>query len=232
MHRLCLNQRTRHELFSFCLRSSGAGSISVRHHYTDFEMPDFDKYRRKSTMDPTQSTLETEAQRKMFTYAMGYGLSAMYSIYAAKQVLREVVKTKWIYKHELAAGTLNFDVTTVPEGTTKTISWRGKLVFVRHRTQDEIDSEAAVKLSDLRDPQTDAERVKNPKFLVVVGICTHLGCIPIANRGDFNKGFYCPCHGSHYDASGRCRAGPAPLNLEVPPYDFLEDGNTIQIGGD
>lgn len=84
-------------------------------------------------------------------------------------------------------------------------------------------TENSVPLSALRDPQADADRVQDPKFLVVIGVCTHLGCVPIANSGDFG-GYYCPCHGSHYDASGRIRKGPAPLNLEVPYYTFAEDG--------
>ena len=98
-----------------------------------------------------------------------------------------------------------------------------KHVFVTSRTQEEIDREAAVDLSTLRDPQTDAERALHPEWLIVLGVCTHLGCVPIANSGDFG-GYYCPCHGSHYDASGRIRKGPAPLNLEVPEHVFGEDG--------
>lgn len=92
-------------------------------------------------------------------------------------------------------------------------------MFIRHRTEQEIAAEQAVAVSTLRDPQHDNERVQNPKFLVVLGVCTHLGCVPIANAGDFG-GYYCPCHGSHYDASGRIRKGPAPLNLEVPEYTY------------
>lgn len=91
------------------------------------------------------------------------------------------------------------------------------------RTAQEVDAENKVALSTLRDPQADSERVQDPKWLVVIGVCTHLGCVPIANAGDFG-GYYCPCHGSHYDASGRIRKGPAPLNLEVPYYTFPEEG--------
>ena len=91
------------------------------------------------------------------------------------------------------------------------------------RTADEIEQEKQVDVAKLRDPQTDEERVKDPEWLVVLGVCTHLGCVPIANAGEFG-GYYCPCHGSHYDASGRIRKGPAPLNLEVPIYDFPEEG--------
>lgn len=96
-------------------------------------------------------------------------------------------------------------------------------MFIRHRTADEIKQEQGVAVATLRDPQHDHERVKDPEWLVVLGICTHLGCVPIANAGDFG-GYYCPCHGSHYDASGRIRKGPAPLNLEIPEYSFPEEG--------
>ena len=96
------------------------------------------------------------------------------------------------------------------------------------RTAEEIDVENAVDVSTLRDPQTDSERVQKPDYLVVLGVCTHLGCVPIANAGDFG-GYYCPCHGSHYDCSGRIRKGPAPLNLEVPFYEFPEE-NLLVVG--
>ena len=115
------------------------------------------------------------------------------------------------------------------------MKWRGKPVFIRHRTEAEIKAAEAVPLDELRDPQTDDSRVReNPEgelqrqWLVMIGICTHLGCVPLGERGDFN-GWFCPCHGSHYDTSGRIRKGPAPLNLEVPEYTFLTD-DRIRIG--
>lgn len=117
----------------------------------------------------------------------------------------------------------------IPRGKNVTIKWRGKPVFIRHRTPREINEANSVQLSELRDPQTDSDRAKNPDWLVVLGICTHLGCVPIGEAGDYH-GWYCPCHGSHYDISGRIRKGPAPLNLEVPPYDFNEDGSKLIIG--
>ena len=106
------------------------------------------------------------------------------------------------------------------------VKWRGKPVFIRHRTADEIASSEAVSLDELRDPETDASRVESAEWLVVMGICTHLGCVPIANAGDYG-GWFCPCHGSHYDVSGRIRKGPAPLNLEIPPYKFTGDANLL-----
>ena len=116
-------------------------------------------------------------------------------------------------------GSLEVDLANVEEGSTITVKWRGKPVFIKHRTDDEIAVQAAVPLSDLKDPQTDVARTVDPKYLVVIGICTHLGCVPIAGAGNYN-GWFCPCHGSHYDGSGRIREGPAPYNLEVPEYRF------------
>ena len=99
-------------------------------------------------------------------------------------------------------------------------------MFIRHRTEDEINSAIKDDSTSLRDQQTDAERTKNPKYLIVLGVCTHLGCVPIAKAGDYG-GYFCPCHGSHYDTSGRIRKGPAPLNLEVPPYTFVGEDKVI-----
>ena len=95
--------------------------------------------------------------------------------------------------------------------------WRGKPLFVRRRSAEEVDEVRNVDLAHLRDPQDDAERVVKDEWLVVIGVCTHLGCVPIANSGEYG-GYYCPCHGSHYDVSGRIRKGPAPHNLEVRTF--------------
>ncbi|MBL0942583.1 MAG: ubiquinol-cytochrome c reductase iron-sulfur subunit, partial [Alphaproteobacteria bacterium] len=114
-----------------------------------------------------------------------------------------------------------------------TVVWRGKPVFIRHRTPEEISQARTTPLNQLPDPAADETRAQKPEWLVVVGICTHLGCVPLGQkptetRGDY-KGWFCPCHGSQYDISGRIRKGPAPKNLEVPPYTFL-DSKTIRIG--
>ncbi|WP_420564320.1 ubiquinol-cytochrome c reductase iron-sulfur subunit [Thalassobaculum sp.] len=133
----------------------------------------------------------------------------------------------------LALASIEFDVSTVAEGQSVTLTWRGKPVFVRHRTPAEIEEAREVPLDDLRDPQTDAERAEKPEYLVMVGVCTHLGCVPLGQsvsdpKGDFG-GWFCPCHGSHYDTSGRIRRGPAPLNLAVPEYQYISD-TVIRIG--
>jgi len=128
----------------------------------------------------------------------------------------------------LALASLEVELDKIAEGFTATVKWRGKPVFIRHRTDKEIEREQQVAPESLRDPQTDAVRVQDPKWLIALGVCTHLGCVPIANAGEY-QGFFCPCHGSHYDASGRIRKGPAPLNLEIPPYKFIE-GNKILVG--
>lgn len=133
----------------------------------------------------------------------------------------------------LALASIEVDISKIEVGQSITVKWRGKPVFIRHRTVKEIAEADDVKLSDLRDPQTDAVRVENPNFLIVVGVCTHLGCVPLGQkigepRGDYD-GWFCPCHGSHYDSSGRIRKGPAPLNLAVPTYVFASD-KVVRIG--
>ena len=109
---------------------------------------------------------------------------------------------------------LEVDISSISVGDALTVKWRGKPVFIRRRTAAEISDAANADLGSMRDPELDSDRVKNPEWLVVLGICTHLGCVPINGAGEYN-GYFCPCHGSHYDTSGRIRKGPAPLNLEV-----------------
>jgi ubiquinol-cytochrome c reductase iron-sulfur subunit len=134
----------------------------------------------------------------------------------------------------LAASTIEINLKPVAEGQAITVLWRGKPLFIRRRTEKEIQMARSVPLKDLLDPQTDQDRFKtHPQWLVVVGVCTHLGCVPLGQKPTDNKGEYggwlCPCHGSEYDISGRVRRGPAPRNLEVPPYTFLND-TTIRVG--
>jgi ubiquinol-cytochrome c reductase iron-sulfur subunit len=130
----------------------------------------------------------------------------------------------------LALASIEFDLTKVALGQQVIVKWRSKPVFVRNRTPKEIAAANAVNISELRDPQTDAERVKPGKaeWLILIGVCTHLGCVPDFGGGTYG-GWLCPCHGSVYDTSGRIRAGPAPLNLAVPDYAFLSD-TKVKIG--
>lgn len=126
----------------------------------------------------------------------------------------------------LALASAEFDVSEISPGNTITVKWRGKPVFIKKRTAEEIAAEQAVDVSSLRDQEADSERVQKDELLVVMGVCTHLGCVPISGAGEYG-GWFCPCHGSHYDGSGRIRKGPAPLNLEIPPYKFISDDKIL-----
>jgi ubiquinol-cytochrome c reductase iron-sulfur subunit len=135
-----------------------------------------------------------------------------------------------------ALSTIEVDMSVVEEGQQIVAKWQGKPIFIRHRTKKEIDEARAVDISTLRDPQTDEERlvpdkdgVFEPQYLVMIGICTHLGCVPIGNNSGDYDGWFCPCHGSHYDTAGRIRKGPAPKNLYLPPYKYITD-TLIKIG--
>ena len=133
----------------------------------------------------------------------------------------------------LALGSTEVDLTNINVGQAKTVKWRGKPVFIRRRTSEEILEANDVDLKSLRHPENDKNRVQKEEWLVLIGVCTHLGCVPLGqkmsdSKGEYN-GWFCPCHGSHYDSSGRIRKGPAPENLAVPPYTFIND-TTIKIG--
>ena len=127
-----------------------------------------------------------------------------------------------------ALATTEVDVTSVKPGQSITVLWRGKPVFIKRRTENEISEAKSVSMTELKHPEKDEDRASNPEWLVMLGVCTHLGCVPLADKGDY-KGWFCPCHGSHYDTSGRIRKGPAPTNLEIPKYEFV-NSNTIKIG--
>ncbi len=133
----------------------------------------------------------------------------------------------------LALSSVEFDISGIEVGQSVTVKWRGKPVFVRRRTEAEIAAAADVEMDELRHPEADKDRVQQPEWLILVGVCTHLGCIPLGqkcgdSRGEY-QGWFCPCHGSHYDTSGRIRKGPAPENLAVPQYTFLSD-TLVRIG--
>ena len=122
-----------------------------------------------------------------------------------------------------ALATTEVDISLVKPGQSITVLWRGKPVFIKRRTENEISEAKSVSLNELKHPEKDEDRAANPEWLVMLGVCTHLGCVPLADKGDYN-GWFCPCHGSHYDTAGRIRRGPAPTNLPVPVASLSDDG--------
>jgi len=198
------------------IRSLHAGNVDV---------PDFSYYRRSATKDPSSINRDSAERRQGFSYVLAGGLGVL-GAYSAKSVVNQFVSSWSASQDVLALAKIEIKLDDIPEGKNMTFKWRGKPLFIRHRTAEEIEQCRQVDPASLRDPQSDDERVKNAEWLVILGVCTHLGCVPIANAGEFG-GYYCPCHGSHYDASGRIRKGPAPLNLEVPEHEFMEDGLLI-----
>ena len=163
-------------------------------------------------------------ERRDFLFTASYALGAV-GVGAAVWPLIDQMNPDASVK---ALATTEVDISKIALGKTITVLWRGKPVFIRRRTQEEISKAQNVKLEELKDPQKDEDRVKKPEWLIMTGVCTHLGCVPLGEKGDFG-GWFCPCHGSHYDTSGRIRKGPAPTNLEIPKYEFV-DNNTIKIG--
>lgn len=210
--------------FPISVKQGPAVTTQVRFAHTDLQVPDFSAYRRDSVKNPKRKDTKAD-DRKSFTYLM-VGSSLVASTYAAKAVVTQFVSSMSASADVLALAKIEIKLSDIPEGKSATFKWRGKPLFIRHRTAEEIATEQSVPPNTLRDPQADSDRVQRPEWLVVIGVCTHLGCVPIANAGDFG-GYYCPCHGSHYDASGRIRKGPAPLNLEVPEHTFPDDGTLI-----
>ena len=166
-----------------------------------------------------------EPERRAFTYLLLSGARFAYAS-TARVLVVKFVSSMSASADVLAMASAEFDLSEIAPGKTVTVKWRGKPVFIRHRTPAEISTESAVNMGHLRDQEPDSARTIKPQWLIVLGICTHLGCVPISGAGDFN-GWFCPCHGSHYDVSGRIRKGPAPLNLEVPPYKFIEDAKIL-----
>ena len=167
-----------------------------------------------------------EPERRAFTYLM---LSSVQFVYAstARLLVVKFVAAMSPSADVLALAFAEFDLSDLEMGKTILVDWRGKPIYIRRRTAEEIAAEDAVPMAHLRDQESDDDRTLKKDIIAVIGICPHLGCVPLSNAGDYN-GFFCPCHGSHYDVSGRIRKGPSPLNLEVPPYKF--EGETIVIG--
>ncbi|XP_012274537.1 uncharacterized protein LOC105696550 [Orussus abietinus] len=220
----CLNRGN--SIFQKLIPSTCSHGNLDKSAHTDIPKPNFQEFRRKSIEDPNIPASQSAAERKGLShfasfvagvglmYAIkGHGLHYLYYMSPARDIL--------------ATAQTEVNISEIPEGKSMVVKWRGKPVQIIHRTQAHIDQERAIRVADLRDPQTDEERVQRPEWLVVIAICTHLGCIPIAGAGSVSGGFFCPCHGSHFDAAGRVRKGPAPYNLEVPPYSFVDDSNIL-----
>ena len=167
---------------------------------------------------------DKKVKRRDFIFTASYALGAV-GVGAAAWPLIDQMNPD---ASERALASTEVDISGIERGQSITVLWRGKPVFIKRRTQEEIDSARSVNLKDLKHPEKDSDRAKNPEWLVMIGVCTHLGCVPLKNKGEY-KGWFCPCHGSHYDTSGRIRKGPAPTNLEIPKYEFI-DNNTIKIG--
>jgi ubiquinol-cytochrome c reductase iron-sulfur subunit len=199
---------------------------------------------------------------RVFTYAM-IGSLGVVSAVGIKSTLVDWLSSLSASADVLALAKVEVDITSIPEGKNVILKWRGKPVFIRHRTAAEIQEADATPLSELRHPETDIERAPKQQWLVMLGVCTHLGCVPIGEAGDYHgyvvlslllpallltqtslillgrfaslppapsRSWFCPCHGSHYDISGRIRKGPAPLNLEIPPYEFVNEDAGLVIG--
>ena len=175
------------------------------------------------SLSPPRQAVDPNSRE--FTYMLLGGTRFVYAS-AIRLGLINFVGSMSASKDVLALASAEFDLGGIPVGNTITVKWRGKPVFIKHRTPEEIAACESVDPSSLRDPEADAVRVQNPEWLVCMAICTHLGCVPITNAGDYG-GWFCPCHGSHYDAAGRIRKGPAPLNLEIPPYSFMGDDKIV-----
>lgn len=172
---------------------------------------------------------ETGETRRDFLYLTGAAFGAVGAACVAAPLINSLNPAA----DTLALATVEVDISQIPAGEARTVMWQGKPVFIRHRTPQEIEEAKTVDVSTLIDKEPDDKRVQRPEWLVVVGICTHLGCVPTGQkasevRGEYN-GWFCPCHGSSYDTSGRIRKGPAPKNLPVPKYTFVSD-TVIKIG--
>ena len=178
--------------------------------------------------DESSSVIKKESRRD-FLYLSSITVGGI----GAATFMWPFIKSMNPAEDTLALGTTEVDISNINEGQSITVKWRGKPVFIRKRTQSEINEANSVNIASLKDPINDLERVQKPEWLVLIGVCTHLGCVPLGQKssdtkGEYN-GWFCPCHGSHYDTSGRIRKGPAPTNLEIPKYEFV-DSNTIKIG--
>ena len=167
---------------------------------------------------------DKKVKRRDFIFTASYALGAV-GVGAAAWPLIDQMNPD---ASERALASTEVDISGIERGQSITVLWRGKPVFIKRRTEEEIQKARQVDLKELPDPEKDEDRAKNPEWLVMLGMCTHLGCVPLGNKGEY-EGWFCPCQGTHYDTSGRIRKGPAPTNLEIPKYEFISD-STIKIG--
>ncbi|KAJ3044135.1 hsp70 nucleotide exchange factor fes1 [Rhizophlyctis rosea] len=209
-----------------------AGNVQKRFYASKPSVREFGETDSVFTPPSDQKAYADKSYNQDGSRTFAYFMMGTYSFIgaaAAKNIVTDYLVHFAAAADVLALAKVEVDMASIPEGKNVVIKWRGKPVFIRHRTADEIEEANSVQLSELRDPETDADRVKKPEWLVMLGVCTHLGCVPIGEAGEYG-GWFCPCHGSHYDISGRIRKGPAPLNLEVPAYEFNEGEGKIVVG--
>ena len=190
---------------------------------------DIDKKTKKEYIGNLEKSGDVDSNKRDFLYLTTTGLAIAGGLAAGWTLIDTMNPAKDV----LALSTTEVDLSLIEKGKSLTVMWRGKPVFIRHRTTDEIAQAKSVNLDDLIHKVDDDTRVIKDEWLIVLGVCTHLGCVPLGQKtgdakGEFG-GWFCPCHGSHYDTSGRIRKGPAPLNLDVPPYEFVSD-EIIKIG--
>ena len=192
-------------------------------------------------MSAAKETHEEEPTRRDFIHLLAAGTAGLAGVGAVVPLVSQMNPDASV----LALSTKEVDVSSLGVGEAIKVFWQGKPVFIRHRTEEEIEEAKTTPLASLKDDSArnanlsssddaeDKNRATNPAYMVVVGVCTHLGCVPLGTsqgeiKGEYN-GWFCPCHGSHYDTAGRIRKGPAPENLPVPPYEFVTD-TVIKIG--
>lgn len=210
---------------NFAKKMHALPAMSSRAKSTALAQPNVENY---DSVDTNQEEAMLATSQRTFAYATLGGARFMYAA-GARGAIVKFVGSMSAAADTLAMSTVEIDCGSIPMGETSIVKWRGKPIFVRRRTPEQISAAVADDNNPtLRDPETDAERVINPEFAVLLGVCTHLGCVPMSDAGEYN-GWYCPCHGSHYDLSGRIRKGPAPLNLEIPEHKYISD-TVILVG--
>ena len=184
---------------------------------------------KKIVSDDKKDISPIDEEKRDFLFITTAGLA----VAGGAATVISMVNTMNPAKDVMALSTTEVDLSPLETGQSLTVMWRGKPIFIRRRTKEEIRSAENVSESELIHKASDQSRVKKSEWLVVIGVCTHLGCVPLGQKIGDSKGEYggwfCPCHGSHYATSGRIRKGPAPLNLEIPPYDFIAE-DIIKIG--